>query len=54
MDFSSMPVSRKRAIIKMEFKRMAEDKHLDIKAKKHFEHKPYTCDFGGAKDETLR
>ena len=54
MGFNDMSVSRKRAIFKTELKRMAEDKHLDLKAKKHFNHKPYTCDFGGAKDETLR
>ena len=29
-------------------------KNLDENAKKHWRHKPYKCDFGGAKDETLR
>ena len=48
------PVKRKSVYYQHELKKMAEDKHLDVKAKKHFNHKPYTCDFGGAKDETLR
>ena len=51
MGFSDIPVSRKRAILKVELKRMAEDKHLDEKAKKHFKHKPYKCDLGGDKNE---
>lgn len=48
------PVTRKRAYFDSELKQMAEGKNLDEKAKEHWTHKPYKCDFGGAKDETLR
>lgn len=54
MGFNSTPVIRKRAHFDSELRQMAEDKHIDEKAKKHWKHKPYKCDFGGAKDETLR
>ena len=47
-------VKKKGVYYQSELKKMAEDKHLDEKAKKHWRHKPYKCDFGGAKDETLR
>ena len=43
------PVKRKSVYYQHELKKMAEDKHLDEKAKKHWKHKPYTCDFGGGK-----
>ena len=28
--------------------------NIDENAKKHWKHKPYKCDFGGVKNETLR
>ena len=42
-------VKKKRIYYQSELKKMAEDKHLDEKSKKHYKHKPYTCDFGGDK-----
>ena len=47
------PATRKRTYFDSELKQMAEGKNLDEKAKKQWRHKPYKCDFGGAKDETL-
>ena len=44
-------VKKKGVYYMTELKRMAEDKHLDEKAKKHFKHKPYKCDLGGKKDD---
>lgn len=38
--------TKKGAFYKEELKQMAEDKDLN---KKHWEHKPYQCDFGGSK-----
>ena len=48
------PVKRKGVYFASELKYMSEDKSFKDMSKKHYKHKPYTCDFGGAKDETLR
>ena len=47
-------VTKKRAYLNSELKKMEDDKTLSEMSRKHWEHKPYINDFGGAKDETLR
>ena len=40
-----------RTFFESELAKMAEDKSIRETSKKHWKHKPYKCDFGGAKDE---
>ena len=54
MNYEQKKVTKQRAYFNSELKKMEEDKTMSEMSKKHWEHKPYTNDFGGAKDETLR
>ena len=45
------PVKRKSVYYQHELKKMSEDKSFKDMSKKHYKHKPYTCDFGGNEDE---
>ena len=45
------PVRKKGVYLPSELKFMAEDKTFKDISKKHWRHKPYTCDFGGNEDD---
>ena len=40
-----------RTFFESDLAKMAEDKNLGETSKKHWRHKPYKNDFGGAKDD---
>ena len=45
------PVKAVKTFFESELKQMAEDKNISETCKKHWRHKPYENDFGGAKDD---